>query len=54
MLDKSKKGTPRDKQNYSDEEIARFDELAESWWDPEGEYKTALEFNRARTTIMIH
>lgn len=54
MLDKSKKGTPREKQNYSDEEIARFDELAESWWDPEGEYKTALEFNRARTTIMIH
>lgn len=54
MLDKSKKSKARDSENYSAEEIARFDKLAESWWDPEGEYKTALEFNRARTTIMLH
>lgn len=53
MLDKSKTGEPRDPDNYSSEEIARFDALAEAWWDPEGDYKTALEFNKARTAIML-
>lgn len=39
--------------NYSPEEIAKFDKLAESWWDPNGSYKTAIEFNRARVEYFI-
>jgi 2-polyprenyl-6-hydroxyphenyl methylase/3-demethylubiquinone-9 3-methyltransferase len=39
--------------NYSLEEIAKFDALAESWWDPNGQYKTALEFNRSRVEYFI-
>ena len=39
--------------NYSPEEIAKFDALAENWWDPNGKYKTALEFNRERVGYFI-
>lgn len=39
--------------NFSPTEIAKFDQLAESWWDPNGKYKTALEFNRARVEYFI-
>ena len=39
--------------NFSPEEIAKFDALAENWWDPNGKYKTALEFNRARVEYFI-
>jgi 2-polyprenyl-6-hydroxyphenyl methylase/3-demethylubiquinone-9 3-methyltransferase len=60
MLDKSqltsiKKNSSENEQegNYSPEEIAKFDALAESWWDPNGQYKTALEFNRARVEYFI-
>ena len=49
MLDKSKKTGDT---NFSEEEISRFDSLAESWWDPNGKYKTALEFNRARLDVI--
>ena len=49
MLDKSKKTGDS---NFSEEEIARFDALAESWWDPKGKYKTALDFNRARLDVI--
>ena len=49
MLDKSKK---TGNSNFSEEEITRFDALADSWWDPSGKYKTALEFNRARLTVI--
>lgn len=49
MLDKSKK---TEKVNFSEEEISRFDSLAESWWDPNGKYRTALEFNRARLDVI--
>lgn len=54
MLNKSKRSNARNSENYSAEEIARFDKLAESCWDPESEYMTALEFNRARTVTMLH
>lgn len=37
----------------SPEEVARFDELAAQWWDPNGRYKTALAFNHARTGYMV-
>lgn len=39
--------------NYSPAEIAKFDALAENWWNPKGRYKTALEFNRARIEYFI-
>ena len=39
--------------NFSPAEIAKFDQLAETWWDPDGKYKTALEFNRVRVEYFI-
>ena len=61
MLDKSKLTSAKrndSKQtatnnNFSASEIAKFDALATSWWDPNGQYKTALEFNRARVDYFI-
>ncbi|MCU7554605.1 bifunctional 2-polyprenyl-6-hydroxyphenol methylase/3-demethylubiquinol 3-O-methyltransferase UbiG [Alteromonas sp. ASW11-19] len=52
MLDKSRLSKPAP-HNKSDEEIARFDALAESWWDPDGKYQTALEFNNARVAEIL-
>lgn len=49
MLDKS---TKSGNVNYSQEEIARFDALAETWWDPKGKFKTALDFNKARLDVI--
>lgn len=53
MLDKSMMSSSAASKNLSDEEIARFDALAESWWDPKGKYKTALAFNAARVDVML-
>ncbi|MBT1449985.1 bifunctional 2-polyprenyl-6-hydroxyphenol methylase/3-demethylubiquinol 3-O-methyltransferase UbiG [Glaciecola sp. XM2] len=54
MLDKSQlTSVTQDKENISPEEIAKFDKLAETWWDPNGKYKTALIFNKARTEYFI-
>ena len=57
MLDKSKLSNISKKQtestNVSQAEIARFDSLADSWWDPEGKYKTALIFNQARIDYFV-
>ncbi|MFC4701433.1 bifunctional 2-polyprenyl-6-hydroxyphenol methylase/3-demethylubiquinol 3-O-methyltransferase UbiG [Glaciecola siphonariae] len=54
MLDKSQlSSVTADNENISAEEIAKFDKLAESWWDPNGKYKTALIFNQARTEYFI-
>lgn len=60
MLDKSELTSVKNKSseteqegNYSPKEIAKFDALAEDWWDPKGKYKTALEFNRARVDYFI-
>ena len=49
MLDKSQKSASL---NISHQEVDRFDALAESWWDPNGDYKTALDFNRARLSVI--
>ncbi len=46
MLDKSL--VSQEIENLSAEEVARFDKLAQQWWDPNGKYKTALAFNQAR------
>ncbi|TRY33782.1 bifunctional 2-polyprenyl-6-hydroxyphenol methylase/3-demethylubiquinol 3-O-methyltransferase UbiG [Aliiglaciecola sp. M165] len=51
MLDKSSLSTSL--KNLSEQEIARFDALADQWWDPDGKYKTALEFNRARLEFIV-
>lgn len=54
MLDKSELTFPViEEQNLSDAEIARFDALADQWWDPNGKYKTALAFNHARMSYII-
>ena len=31
-------------------ELARFDTLAEEWWDPDGKFKTVHDFNKARVS----
>ncbi len=60
MLDKSKLNPVKNNNteqtpvgNFSPTEIEKFDRLADSWWDPNGQYKTALEFNRARVAYFI-
>lgn len=53
MLDKSKVTGSVSNDNICEQEIARFNALAEEWWDPNGKYKTALAFNAARTEYMI-
>lgn len=54
MLDKSQLSLPiGEPGNLSEEEIVRFDSLAEQWWDPKGKYKTALAFNQARMNFII-
>lgn len=53
MLDKSKVRGTVSTENVSAEEVARFNALAEQWWDPNGKYKTALAFNQARTFYII-
>jgi 2-polyprenyl-6-hydroxyphenyl methylase/3-demethylubiquinone-9 3-methyltransferase len=51
MLDKS--NVTNNVKNSSHQEIARFDDLADQWWDENGKYKTALAFNKARLGFII-
>lgn len=54
MLDKSQlSSVTKETENISAEEIAKFDKLAENWWNPNGKYKTALIFNKARSEYFI-
>lgn len=54
MLDKSHlSGELAPNSTISPEEISRFDALAESWWNPNGKYKTALIFNQARLSFIV-
>jgi 2-polyprenyl-6-hydroxyphenyl methylase/3-demethylubiquinone-9 3-methyltransferase len=57
MLDKSKlrhiSKNNGNNSNVSEQEVERFDNLAESWWDPKGKYKTALIFNQARISYFV-
>ncbi|GAA0859581.1 bifunctional 2-polyprenyl-6-hydroxyphenol methylase/3-demethylubiquinol 3-O-methyltransferase UbiG [Aliiglaciecola litoralis] len=50
MLDKSEVDAPLT--NLSKDEIAKFDRLADQWWDPQGKYQTALSFNAARLSFI--
>jgi 2-polyprenyl-6-hydroxyphenyl methylase/3-demethylubiquinone-9 3-methyltransferase len=57
MLDKSRLShiSKKDEsnKNISTKEIEQFDKLAESWWDPNGKYKTAIIFNQARISYFV-
>ncbi|MEW9798536.1 bifunctional 2-polyprenyl-6-hydroxyphenol methylase/3-demethylubiquinol 3-O-methyltransferase UbiG [Alteromonas sp. CYL-A6] len=53
MLDKSELTANVASDNLSQEEIARFDAMANEWWDPNGRYETALAFNQARIDVMV-
>jgi len=53
MLDKSQLSAPIGGDNVDAQEIARFDALADAWWDPAGKYKTALSFNAARVEFIV-
>jgi 2-polyprenyl-6-hydroxyphenyl methylase/3-demethylubiquinone-9 3-methyltransferase len=43
-----KKGSPATVGTADPAEIARFDALAEEWWNPDGAFKTVHAFNRVR------
>lgn len=38
--------------NTSSDEIAKFDALAQQWWDPAGKYKRVLDFNQCRWQVI--
>lgn len=39
--------------NVNADEIAKFDRLAETWWDPNGKFRTALLFNQTRLNYFV-
>lgn len=45
MLDKSRLSQPV---TVDENEVAKFNQQAKEWWDPNGKFKTALAFNQAR------
>ena len=54
MLDKSQLSPEIiNSATLSSDEIAKFDQMAEQWWDPKGKFKTALAFNHTRLGWMI-
>ncbi|RUO25889.1 bifunctional 3-demethylubiquinol 3-O-methyltransferase/2-polyprenyl-6-hydroxyphenol methylase [Aliidiomarina minuta] len=36
-----------------EQELARFDQMAQAWWDPDGAFKHVLAFNDARLKIIL-
>ena len=40
------------KQNIDKEEIEKFDELAKSWWDPKGDFKSLHQINPLRVNFI--
>ena len=54
MLDKSQLSPEiKNASTLSQEEVAKFDQMAKEWWDPKGKFKTALAFNNARLGWMV-
>lgn len=53
MLDKSQLQSLPNTNNISPEEVARFDQLADAWWDPKGPYKNVLAFNQHRWAVIL-
>lgn len=52
MLDKSQLNHLPESSNTSTEEIAKFDKLAQEWWNPTGKYKRVLDFNQCRWGVI--
>ena len=40
------------KQNIDKEELEKFDELAKSWWDPQGDFKSLHQINPLRINFI--
>ena len=40
------------KQNIDSEEIEKFDELAKTWWDTEGSFKSLHQINPLRISFI--
>lgn len=55
MLDKSQLSylsSASAESNTSSSEIAKFDQLAQEWWNPNGKYKRVLDFNLCRWQVI--
>lgn len=53
MLDKSNKQFLDSAEQMQADELAKFNALAQEWWNPEGKFKRVLEFNEARVNTII-
>ncbi|MCH8492038.1 MAG: bifunctional 2-polyprenyl-6-hydroxyphenol methylase/3-demethylubiquinol 3-O-methyltransferase UbiG [Idiomarina sp.] len=53
MLDKSNKQFIDSAEQMQADELAKFNALAQEWWNPEGKFKRVLEFNEARVNTII-
>ena len=42
-----------EKKNIDKKEIEKFDDLAESWWDPEGDFKSLHQINPLRMEFIL-
>jgi len=42
-----------EKNNIDKKEIEKFDDLAESWWDPEGDFKPLHQINPLRMEFIL-
>lgn len=49
----SKQSIPKTGETKRDNELARFDQMASAWWDPDGEFKHVLAFNAARLKVIL-
>ena len=53
MLDRSQLSyLPGSDANTDESEIAKFNQLAEQWWDPKGKFKRVLDFNTCRWQVI--
>lgn len=53
MLRKEQKTNVAARDAKRDQELARFDEMAQAWWDPDGAFKHVLAFNDARLAVIL-
>lgn len=50
MLNKERKSSI--KADKRETELAKFDQMADAWWDPQGAFKHVLKFNAARLKVI--
>lgn len=53
MLDKSNKKFLDNAAQMQADELAKFNAMAQEWWNPTGKFKRVLEFNEARVNTII-